>query len=330
MLYSARTDLALEAREIYMEASDIEDEIDGVEAEISNPFENTVVTRVKIVSDKGEKALNKPMGSYVTIDFPIELYENSEVYENICRLLASELNQLLNTTGNETVLVAGLGNRFVTPDSLGPNVVDSIVVTRHIFEYISEDDKRKLSPICAIAPGVLGITGIETAEIIHGICEEVKPSAMIAVDALCSRNMKRINSTIQISDSGITPGAGIGNQRMALNERELGIPVIAIGVPTVIDATTITADSIDFILKLLKDTAEQKEPLYKALSDLSETDKHNLIKRAISENIGDFIVTPKDIDGVIKKISAVIADGINLSLHKGIKNLSDLDVFRLC
>ena len=327
MSYMARTDIALEARDMYMEASDLEGEIDGVEVEVASPLENTTVSRVKIVSPKGAESLNKPEGNYITIDIPPEIYGEQKVYEEVCRIVAKELMALIPRKDDDTVLVVGLGNRNVTPDALGPAVVDSLLVTRHLIRYIPEEMDERLRPLCAIAPGVLGITGIETGEIVKGICEKVKPALLIVIDALCSRSMKRINTTIQISDTGITPGAGIGNNRMALNEETLGIPVIAIGVPTVVDAATITGDSIDFLIGDLKENAKENEPLYKMLETISTEDKYAIIKQTLSDNIGDFIVTPKEIDKVIEDISSVIANGINISVHEGIE-LSDIDRYR--
>lgn len=327
MSYMARTDIALEAWNLYMEASTLEREIEGVEVDVSNPMENTTVSRVRIVSKKGATVLNKPEGNYITIDIPGEIYGEQKVYEEVCRIVAKELMALIPQSEEGTVLVVGLGNRNVTPDALGPAVIDSLLVTRHLIRYIPDEIDERLRPLCAIAPGVLGITGIETGEIVKGICEKVKPSLLIVIDALCSRSMKRINTTIQISDTGITPGAGIGNNRMAINKETLGIPVIAIGVPTVVDAATITGDSIDFLIGDLKENAKENEPLYKMLETISTEDKYTLIKQALSDNIGDFIVTPKEIDKVIEDISSVIANGINISVHKGIE-LSDIDRYK--
>ncbi len=327
MSYNARTDLAIEAREMYMEASKIESEIDGVDVKTETPFEGTKISRVTIATEKGATILKKPLGNYITVDIPASIYNEQTTYEKVCQVVAKELSALIDKKNKETVLVVGLGNRNVTPDALGPAVVDSLLVTRHLIEYIPEEIDKRLQPLCAIAPGVLGITGIETMEIVKGICEKVNPSLLIVIDALCSRNMKRINTTIQISDTGITPGAGIGNNRMALNKETLGVPVIAIGVPTVVDAATITGDTIDILIGNLRENAKENKPLYKMLTIINEEDKYPLIKQSLSENIGDFIVTPKEIDRVIDDISSVIANSINISVHKGI-TLSDIDRYK--
>ncbi len=327
MPFNARTDLAIESREMFMEASLLENDIEGVDVEADEPYEGTKITRITINSEKGASVLQKPCGKYITLDIPPAIYEEQKIYENVCKAVASELDSLIPDKEKGTVLVVGLGNRNVTPDALGPAVVDSLLISRHLIEYIPEEIDQRLRPLCAIAPGVLGITGIETGEIVKGICGRVRPSLLIVIDALCSRNMKRINTTIQISNSGITPGAGIGNHRMAINKEALGIPVIAIGVPTVVDAATITGDTINLVVKNLRDNAGENKPLYKMLSTIESEDKYELIKQALSENIGNFIVTPKDIDKVIEDISSVIANGINISVHQGI-TLSDIDRYK--
>ncbi len=327
MSYNARTDLAIENYEMYMEASKLENELEGVEVKTEYPFEETKISRVNILSEKGASILKKSVGTYITIDIPSAIYNEQTVYENICKVVAKELSALLEKENIETVLVIGLGNRNVTPDALGPAVVDSLLVTRHLIQYMPEEIDKRLKPLCALAPGVLGITGIETMEIVKGVCEKVKPSVLIVIDALCSRSMERINTTIQISNTGITPGAGVGNTRMALDKKTLGIPVVAIGVPTVVDAATITGDTIDLLIGDLKESAKENEPLYKMLTTINEEDKYPLIKQSLHNSIGDFIVTPKEIDRVIEDISSVIANGINISVHKGI-NISDIDRYK--
>ncbi len=327
MSYQARTDLAIEAREMYMEASKLESDIEGVDVEKDEPYNGVTITRITIGSQKGAIILRKPCGKYITLDIPPAIYGEQIIYENVCKAVAKELDTFIQEKDKGTVLVVGLGNRNVTPDALGPFVTDSLLVSRHLIEYIPEEIDERLRPLCAIAPGVLGITGIETGEIVKGICDRIKPSLLIVIDALCSRKMQRINTTIQISNSGITPGAGIGNHRMSINEETLGVPVIAIGVPTVVDAATITGDTIDMIVKNLRESAQESKPLYKMLTTIEEEDKYELIKQALSDNIGDFIVTPKEIDRVIEDISSVIANGINIAVHQGI-TLDDIDRYK--
>jgi spore protease len=190
-----------------------------------------------------------------------------------------------------------------------------------------EEIDERLESVCALAPGVLGITGLETGEIVKGICQRVKPDLVIAVDALCARSITRINNTIQISDGGIVPGAGVGNARMAIDEETLEVPVISIGVPTVVDAATVASDTIDHILRGLKSNAKENLPLYKMLAAIEDEDKLSLIREVLSPDFEDFVVTPKEIDYAVDKISKIVANGINIAVHKGI-DLEDVDKYR--
>lgn len=326
-MYNARTDLAIEAREMYMENGAIAEEIKGVDAEEESFDCGINVTRVMITNEDGEKALGKPVGRYITMELPENGQVQQETYEEACRVCAKELSALLGDGFDGTVLVVGLGNRNITADAVGPKCVDSVLVTRHLLEYMPEEIDKRLRAVCAVSPGVLGITGIETGEMVKGLVERVGPSVVIAVDALCSRRMDRVNSTIQMSNTGITPGAGIGNKRMAINEETLGIPVIAIGVPTVIDAATIAGDTIDILLEDLRENARESEPLYKMLSIVANEDKYVLIKQILQEGYGDFVVTPKEVDTLVKRVADIIANGINIALHKGI-TLEDIDRYK--
>ncbi len=326
-MYNARTDLAVEAKEMYMENGAIIEEIKGVEAE-DEVFDCGIsVTRVMITDENGEKILGKPEGRYITVELPDNGQVRQETYEEACRICAKELCTLLKKSVDDTALVVGLGNRNITADAVGPKCVDSVLVTRHLLEYMPEEIDSRLRSVCAVSPGVLGITGIETGEMVKGLVEKVKPSVVIAVDALCSRRMDRVNSTIQMSDTGITPGAGIGNKRMAIDEKTLGVPVIAIGVPTVIDAATIAGDTIDVLLEDLRNNAKENEPLYKMLSIVANEDKYILIKQVLKEGYGDFVVTPKEVDTLVGRVADIIANGINIALHKGI-TLDDIDKYK--
>lgn len=327
MPFNARTDLAIEAREMYFENSAIETEAEGIEAEEESCGFDIKVTRVKIVNQSGSDTLGKPIGNYITIELPDLVSYEQKAYEEACRVCAKELSALADPVPNGTVMVIGLGNRNITADALGPKAVDSVLVTRHLIEYMPEEIDQRLSSVCAVSPGVLGITGVETGEIVKGICDRVKPALIIAIDALCSRRIERINNTIQFTDTGIVPGAGIGNRRMAIDKDELGIPVIAIGVPTVIDAATIVGDTIDRIVDNLKQNAEENLPLYKMLSVIAEDDKYGMIKQVLSPDRGDFVVTPKEIDSAVNDVSEIIANGINIALHKGI-TLEDIDRYK--
>lgn len=327
MWFNARTDLAIESREMYLEAGAIDTEIKGVEAE-EEEFDNGIhVTRVKIVDESGVKALGKAVGRYITVELPDNGQVEQETYEEACRVCAKELKPLIGKNTEGTVLVVGLGNWNITADAVGPKTVKSVLVTRHLIEYMPEEIDERLRAVCAVSPGVLGITGVETGEIVKGLVDRVKPSLVIAIDALCSRRMERVNNTIQMTDTGITPGAGIGNRRMAVDEETLGVPVIAIGVPTVIDAATIAGDTIDMILEDLRHNAKENQPLYKMLSVIAEEDKYSMIKQVLSPEHGDFVVTPKEVDFLVSRVAEIIANGINIALHEGI-TLRDIDRYK--
>ena len=229
--FQKRTDLALESHEMYTQNQNTAN-VPGVSVD-NEQLPDVFVTRVKITDARGEAALGKPVGNYVTLEIPTPQYNEYKTVENIVAALTGELARLYRLSANDTVMVVGLGNWQITADSLGPKVVSALLVTRHLFDVMPEEIDEGVRPVCALSPGVLGLTGIETVEIIKGVTERVKPSLIIAIDALASRKLQRVNSTIQLSDTGITPGSGVGNSRMAINEKTLGRPVIAIGVPTV-------------------------------------------------------------------------------------------------
>jgi len=325
---NVRTDLTLEARELFREqyVNNMQQENrepPGVDIE-NDGDENIKITRIRITSPTGEASLGKPMGNYITIEVPGLIDNDQEIYENTCKVLAKELARIVNLDKKATVLVVGLGNWNVTPDALGPKVVSSLMVTRHLLEYVPEQVDERVRPVCAVAPGVLGITGIETGEIIRGIVDRVKPNAIIAIDSLASRKMERVNTTIQLADTGITPGSGVGNKRMELSKKTLGIPVIAIGVPTVVDAATMANDTIDLVLDSMIKEAPQGTEFYKMLKSIDREEKYMMIQEVLKPYVGNLIVTPKEIDEVIQKVSKVIANGINIALHEGI-TLNDVN-----
>lgn len=325
-MFKARTDLAVEARELYFENSELEADAEGIEAEAENCGDGISVTRVRILDENGEKSLGKRVGNYITIEIPETLHRGDTAYDEACKVCAKELCALIGCKEKGTVLVVGLGNWNITADAIGPKTVESVVVTRHLLEYMPEEVDSRLRSVCAVSPGVLGITGVETGEIVRGIVDRVKPSMIIAIDALCSRRMERLNRTIQLTDTGITPGAGVGNRRMAIDENELGVPVIAIGVPTVVDAATIVSDTIDMLLEALKNNAAEKERLRKILSAVADEDKYALIKQVLTPSFGDFAVTSKEIDFTVGSVAEVIANGINIALHEGI-TLEDINKY---
>lgn len=279
-----RTDLAVEAREIYEESRGAQP--DGVSArEYTQGMAR--VTCIDIETEAGERALGKPRGSYITAALPENWMQDNDSIFTTAKTLAAELSPLL--PGEGAVLVVGLGNRFITPDAVGPLATESVIVTRHLLEQMP-DEFPGLRPVCALSTGVLGLTGIETAEIVRGVCQRVHPAAVIAVDALASRSVERLCRTFQLSDTGITPGGGAFNARSALDRESLGVPVIAIGVPTVVDALTLTADILE--------QAGRQLPAHEKISD-----KENLL------------VTPKDIDALVHKSAKVIGYAVNLALQ---------------
>lgn len=311
-MYNFRTDLADERRDLYKKANKIENEVDGIEAEEEQITDKIKVTRVKITNEQGEQAIGKKQGNYITIDIQKMNIITEEEAEKASETLANELRKLVENKiqSKEDVLIVGLGNEEVTPDALGPNVVKDIEVTRHIINYLPQYIDENARPVSAIAPGVLGTTGIETLEVIKGVVDNIKPKLLIVIDALASRSMERISSTIQLSDTGIVPGAGVGNTRKELTENTLGIPVIAIGIPTVVETAVVVNDALDLFIEKLQQEANSNE----YLNQLKEEDNYEQIKEALLPKDFNFIVTPKEIDELILNMSEVVARGINMSM----------------
>lgn len=305
------TDMADERRDIFKKANKLE-EIPGIETESIDEGDNIKTNRVKIIDKQGEEAIGKPIGTYITIDIKdLKIAEEQEI-QKASEIVTKELKELINKHIDKEgdVLVVGLGNIYVTPDSLGPKVVNEIDITRHLIKYAPQYLEENARPVSAIAPGVLGTTGIETMEVIKGIVDNIKPKLIIVIDSLASKSIERISSTVQLSDTGIVPGAGVGNKRDEISENTLGIPVIAIGVPMVVDAATIAADSIDIFIEKLQDEGESNEYLNK----LKDEDKYSVIREALIPKEYNLIVTPKEIDDLIENMKDVVARGINFSL----------------
>ncbi|MBS4534564.1 GPR endopeptidase [Clostridium sp. D2Q-14] len=320
-MFQLRTDLAVEAREIYNEGK--EKEVSGVEVE-KEEDKDYIVTRIKILDESGQQKLNKKIGSYITIESPALKKADQDLKDNISKLLAKELKVMIEPMKHNKVLIVGLGNRNVTPDALGPKVVEKVLVTRHFFQDYNKDQDESMANVSAVSPGVMGLTGIETGEIIKGIIEKTNPDIVIAIDALASRNMKHISSTIQISNTGISPGSGVGNKRKPINSEYLGVPVIAIGIPTVVDAATLINDTIGLIIGEMKNHTKEGQEFYSLLEDLSSRDKYNLIKEVLTPYMDNVMVTPKEVDDLINDLSQVVSNGINISVHPGI-DLKDVN-----
>ncbi|MDR0272754.1 MAG: GPR endopeptidase [Clostridiales bacterium] len=307
-----RTDLALESRENLNE-----EEISGVEITVEEDDElGITVTWVSIENKNGAASLGKPIGNYVTLESDAMKDNDAQAHEEIAKILARKLGQLHKLESDAVILVVGLGNRQVTPDALGPNVCEKILVTRHLGEDVPEELYGKLRAVSAISPGVMGITGIETAEIIKGVAEKINPDLIIAIDALAARKTSRINSTIQISDAGVNPGAGLGNRRTPINRENMGVPVIAVGIPTVVDAATLVNDTMDKMLSSMSQSLTEDNPFYKMLNSMQDEDRYGLITEILSS--GNMFVTPKDVDAVMHRLANIIANTLNIALHPGI------------
>ena len=311
-MYNFRTDLALERRDVYKKINNLQDDIDGIVSEEVKVSDSINITRVNVVNENGAKSIQKPIGTYTTIDVEKMRNITEEEITKISNTMSEELKKLINKHVGKTdeILIVGLGNEYSTPDSLGPKVVREVDVTRHIFKYLPqfvEDGDREVS---AIAPGVLGVTGIETQEILKGIVDNVKPKLIIAIDSLASKSIDRISSSVQLSDTGIIPGAGVGNKRRELSKETLGVPVIGVGIPTVVELATLVSDGIDIFIKTLQEKAESNDYLNK----LKENDKYEEVKEAL--NVGEYnmIVTPKEIDDLIENMKNIVARGINYAI----------------
>lgn len=325
-MINVRTDLVLEARDIYKESHKGEKDIDGIEV-IEESEKDIKVTTVKIKNDEGAKKLGKPKGNYITVDMPEFTAYDGETMDRVSQVLSEVLGRLIKVDTEKTVLIVGLGNWQVTPDALGPKVTEKIMVTRHLQTVMPEAIDDSVRPVCSVAPGVLGVTGIETVEIIKGVVEKVKPDLVICIDALAARKVERVNATIQIGDTGISPGAGVGNNRKQINEENLGVKVIAIGVPTVVDATTIANDTIDSVIDSLISNSSSGGDFYKMLKSLDKYEKEKLIREIMSSKTGmDMIVTPKEIDLVINSLSKIIANGINMAVQPNM-NMEEINKF---
>lgn len=314
--YKIRTDLAMEQKERF-ESDHVE--VSGVVLEEEYDEEKEIkITTVRIETENGAKAMGKPVGTYLTLEAPNMAAADEGYHREISETLAGFLEKYMKDTEENqekgySVLVVGLGNREVTPDALGPYVVDQLNVTRHIVqEYgryaVGKGGSRIVS---AIVPGVMAQTGMESAEIIRGIVNETTPDLIMVIDALAARSTKRLNRTIQISDAGIYPGAGVGNHRSEITKDTMGIPVIAIGVPTVVDAATIVNDTMENFIKALE-TSETLKGVGVVLQGYNSAEKYELVKELIAPHLNGMFVTPKDIDDTVRRISYTISEAMNM------------------
>lgn len=314
--YKIRTDLAMEQKERF-ESDHVE--VSGVVLEEEYDEEKEIkITTVRIETENGAKAMGKPVGTYLTLEAPNMAAADEGYHREISETLAGFLEKYMKDTEENqekgySVLVVGLGNREVTPDALGPYVVDQLNVTRHIVQEYGRYAVGKGGSmiVSAIVPGVMAQTGMESAEIIRGIVNETTPDLIMVIDALAARSTKRLNRTIQISDAGIHPGAGVGNHRSEITKDTMGIPVIAIGVPTVVDAATIVNDTMENFITALE-TSETLKGVGVVLQGYNSAEKYELVKELIAPHLNGMFVTPKDIDDTVRRISYTISEAMNM------------------
>lgn len=307
-MYNFRTDMADERKDIYKKANNLEN-IPGIETSESTVNDNIKTNIVKITNEQGEQAIGKPIGTYVTVDIKNLKLATDEDIQKASDVVKDELKKIIDShcESQDEILVVGLGNQFVTPDSLGPKVVSEIEVTKHFIKYTPQYVVEGTRSVCAIAPGVLGTTGIETSEIIRGIVNKVQPKMLIVIDSLASKSIERISSTVQISDTGIVPGGGVGNAREELSEKSIGIPVIAIGVPMVVESAVLVNDCLDLFIGKLQNEAKSND----YLNELKEKDNYGEIKESLNPTGYNMIVTPKEIDDLIENMKDIVSTAIN-------------------
>ncbi|WP_163537945.1 GPR endopeptidase [Gracilibacillus sp. YIM 98692] len=345
-----RTDLAVEAKDMYVEKDEKQEQkIKGVDIR-EEQRGNIKITHVNVDED-GAEQIGKSPGSYQTVYSEAIKKQDTALQEETAQVVAGQLLELFhknNVTKEASGLVVGLGNRNVTPDALGPIAIEKVLVTNHLFEHEPQYVQDGYRRVATINPGVMGVTGIETSDIIKGVVEKLKPDFVIAIDALASRSIERVNATIQLSDSGIHPGSGVGNKRKELSLETLGVPVFAIGVPTVVDAVTITSDAIDYVFKHIgkewkeKDkpsksltpagmsfgdrslseddmpSIEKREKIFGMIGSLDDQEKRALMREVLTPLGHNLMVTPKEVDGYIKDMAHLVAEAINAALHKKI------------
>lgn len=316
--YNIRTDLALEAEEIVRGKSAAG--ISGLAVETLQD-EGITVNRSRIETIEAARQLGKAQGYYITLEAPGLRENDSHLQDRLSDILARELQNMPAFAGQfgETVLVVGLGNWNVTPDALGPRVVEDLLVTRHLFQLENNPLGSGYRSVCALSPGVMGITGIETGEIIQAVVARINPGIVIAIDALAAHRLERLHTTVQIADSGVSPGSGVGNRRLGITRETIGVPVIAIGVPTVVEASTIAGEAMELLVGKYKKEAPETEALRTSLEKLSWDQRQEMISELLEPYVGRLMVTPKEIDTYIDDIALVVAAGLNLALHPKIR-----------
>ncbi|MGO4788136.1 GPR endopeptidase [Paenibacillus sp. 2KB_20] len=316
--YSVRTDLAVESRELAGGKGGAP--IPGVMEDVVQE-DGIKITRLDVENDAASKQIGRVQGHYVTLEVPDLRKGDTGLQDQVSVVFAREFEAFMSRIGigpNASVLIVGLGNWNVTPDSLGPLVVENVMVTRQFFELMPDRVAPGYRQVSAVAPGVLGLTGIESSETVQGIVEQTRPELIIAIDALASRSLERVNTTIQIADIGIHPGSGVGNKRKGLTQEILGVPCIAIGVPTVCYASTIVNNAIELMKSHFGEGAPETGKIMGMLHDIPEGDRLALVKEVLEPLGHDLIVTPKEIDEFIEDIANIVATGLNAALHEAV------------
>lgn len=304
-----RTDLAYEANE------SLAQKVEGIKL-VTKDYSHGEVIELEILDEYAEKAVGKKKGKYVTYETKSLRNLNKESRDEVISILSKAIKDVSGLK-REKVLVVGLGNRNITADALGPRTLDKIKVTRQYFKAYNKDFDEDYNEVCILEPGVLGTTGIETINTIVGVVEKIKPTLLIIIDALASRKMRRLCSVVQITDAGIEPGSGIGNMQGSLNEETIGIKVVAIGIPTVVDTATIVNDTIEMMEETLKGKTEDTGQIMGILSDLEYDEKQMFIKEILSPMFGESIVTPSAVDELMDNLSDMLAESINKAVHPG-------------
>ncbi len=302
------TDMAIEARDIVR--GDAHEEVPGVRVQKQDD-RGVAVTQVEIFNEQGAHLMSKPEGHYITLDVLKFKDRDSRLKVALTDVLTDQLKTLLPRDLSRSVLVVGLGNWNATPDALGPRVVDRLLVTRHLSEIVPDDVKERMRPVAAVAPGVLGTTGIETLDMIKGIVDEAKPDLVIAVDSLAARSLDRLLGSVQIADTGIHPGSGVGNRRQGLSQSSVGVPVTAIGVCTVVQAMSIAEEAVQSLAQQLADDVK----FYQILKEMGESGQKGLMNEVLGERLGGLMVTPKEIDLLIDDMAEVLAEALNRALQ---------------
>ncbi len=308
---SISLDMVVEAHEVLR--GDSGKEIPGVRMDQTN-YPHATVTTITILDSRGEEYMGRPKGTYITIDAPSVRENNRDVHKEIGLLLGEKLQGILGLGSDDSVLLVGLGNWNATPDALGPRVIDASLITRHLHKYAPDELQGGLRSVSAIAPGVLGLTGIETAEIINGVVAKIKPDVVIAIDALAAGSLDRIATSIQIADTGINPGSGVGNRRAGINQESVGCRVIAIGIPTVVNAAVIAHNVIETLFEQFKSSPS----LYRLYKNIREDVIEDIINSVLSPYKENLMVTPKEIDDLIDRMARIVAGGIAQALHPAI------------